>query len=243
MLLIVDIESYIYKACTACIVLRQHEKEPYIYYEAYDVRKGLDYIDTFIEDLKAKFLTNDVELVVGDKNNWRKDYCITYKANRKDTPKPIMYQTILKALYERYSITSLPNLEADDTCRIMFEDNNNYPVRKVLVSIDKDFRSFPCELYDPLHDKHEVINQQNADYNLMKQLIMGDKADNYKGVEGYGEIKTNKFLSSEPRTFEDVKALFKEAGQVQDYFTNLNLASIVSLDRYNFETGEVKIIR
>lgn len=243
MLLIVDIESYIYKACTACIVLRQQEKEPYIYYEAYDVRKGLDYIDTFIEDLKAKFLTNDVELVVGDKNNWRKDYCSTYKANRKDTPKPAMYQPILNSLYSNYNVTSLPNLEADDTCRIIYEDNQNYPTRKLLVSIDKDFKTFPCELYNPLRDKEEVITQQTADFNLMKQLIMGDKADNYKGIEGYGEVKAEKFLTSEPRTFEDVKALFKEAGQAQDYITNLNLATIVGIDRYDFNTGKVKVIR
>lgn len=243
MLLIIDIESYIYKACTASSILRQHDKEPYIYYEAFDIRKGLDYIDNFIEELKAKFLTNDVELVVGDKNNWRKDYCPTYKANRKETPKPPMYYPILKALYNSYGVTSLPNLEADDTCRIMYEDNQNYPTKKILVSIDKDFRSFPCKVYDPLHDKQYVINQQQADYNLMKQIIMGDKADNYKGIEGYGEVKTDKFLASEPRTFEDVKALFKEAGQTQDYIINLNLASIVSLDRYDFNTGKVKVIR
>ena len=242
MLLVVDIESYIYRACTACKTLIQDAREPFIYKEAYDLRKGMDYIDGFIEDLRARFLTNDVILVVGDQNNWRKQYHPDYKANRKDKEKPVMYDIILKELYNNYEVVSLPNLEADDTCRIIYEDNQNYNTRKLLVSIDKDFHSFPCELYDPLHDKQYIINQAEADYNLMKQIIMGDKADNIQGLEGYGEVKTTKFLDDEPRTLEDVKQFFKEKGQLKDFNINLNLVSMVSIDRYNFNTGEVKIL-
>ena len=242
MLLLVDIESYIFRACTACKTLMQDAREPFIYKEAYDLRKGMDYIANFIEDLKARFLTNDVILVVGDQNNWRKQYYPDYKANRKDKEKPVMYEIILNELYNNYEIVSLPNLEADDTCRILYEDNQNYAVRKLLVSIDKDFHSFPCELYDPLHDKQYVINEAEANYNLMKQIIMGDKADNIRGLEGYGEIKTLKFLDSEPHTLDDVKELFREKGQLEDFKVNLNLVSMVSIDRYDFNTGKVKVL-
>lgn len=241
MLLVVDIESYIYRACTACKTLVNIEGyNPDIFVEGFNKRKGLDYIDNFIEDLKARFLTNDVILVVGDKENWRKGYCPDYKANRKDKEKPPMYDIILNDLYDKYEIVSLPNLEADDTCRILYEDNQNYAVRKLLVSIDKDFHSFPCELYDPLHDKQYVINEAEANYNLMKQIIMGDKADNIRGLEGYGEIKTLKFLDSEPHTLDDVKELFREKGQLEDFKTNLNLVSMVSINRYDFNTGTVR---
>lgn len=242
MLLVVDIESYIFRACTACKTLVQDKHDRFIYTESYDLRKGMDYLNNFIEDLRAKFLTNDVVLVVGDKNNWRKQYYPDYKANRKDKEKPVMYDIILNELYSNYDIVSLPNLEADDTCRIISEDNQNYATRKLLVSIDKDFHSFPCELYDPLHDKQYNINQAEADYNLMKQIIMGDKADNIRGLEGYGEIKATKFMDDEPRTLEDVRELFKEKGQLKDFNTNLNLVSMVSIDRYNFNTGEVKVL-
>jgi DNA polymerase-1 len=242
MLLVVDIESYIFRACTACKTLVQDKHDRFIYTESYDLRKGMDYLNNFIEDLRAKFLTNDVVLVVGDKNNWRKQYYPDYKANRKDKEKPVMYDIILNELYSNYDIVSLPNLEADDTCRIISEDNQNYATRKLLVSIDKDFHSFPCELYDPLHNKQYNINQAEADYNLMKQIIMGDKADNIQGLEGYGEVKATKFMDDEPRTLEDVKQLFKEKGQLKDFTTNLNLVSMVSIDRYNFNTGEVKVL-
>ena len=241
MLLVVDIESYIYRACTACKTLVNIEGyNPDIFVEAYDLQKGLKFIDEFIEDLKARFLTNDVVLVVGDRNNWRKEYHPDYKANRKDKEKPPMYDIVLNKLFDKYEVVSLPNLEADDTCRIIYEDNKNYATRKILVSIDKDFHSFPCELYDPLHDKQFVINEQEAEYNLMKQIIMGDKADNIQGLEGYGEVKATKFLDSEPHTLDDVKELFKEKGQLEDFKINLNLVSMVSIDRYNFNTGKVK---
>lgn len=242
MLLIVDIESYIYRACTACKTLIQNDRNKNIYTEAYDLRKGMDFIANFIEDLKARFLANDVVLVVGDKNNWRKQFYPKYKANRKDKEKPVMYNIILDELYNNYEVVYLPNLEADDTCRIMYEDNKGYPMRKLLVSIDKDFHSFPCELYDPLHDKQYVINKAEADYNLMKQIIMGDNADNIRGLEGYGEIKATKFMDDEPRILDDVEQLFKEKGQLQDFKINLNLVSMVSIDRYNFNTGEVKVL-
>lgn len=242
MLLVVDIESYIYRACTACKTLIQDQKNKYIYTESYDLRKGMDYLANFIEDLKARFLTNDVILVVGDKNNWRKQYYPDYKANRKDKEKPVMYDIVLNEIYNNYNVQSLPNLEADDTCRIIYEDNKTFPIRKLLVSIDKDFHSFPCELYDPLHNKQYVINPAEADYNLMKQIIMGDKADNIQGLDGYGEVKTVKFLDSEPHILDDVKELFREKGQLQDFTINLNLVSMVSIDRYNFNTGEVKVL-
>jgi len=242
MLLVIDIESYIFRACTACKALVQDKQDRFIYTESYDLRKGMDYLNNFIEDLKNRFLTNDVILVVGDKNNWRKQYYPDYKANRKDKEKPPMYEIILNELYNRYEVVSLPNLEADDTCRIISEDNQNYPTRKILVSIDKDFHSFPCELYDPLHDKQYVINNEEAGYNLMKQIIMGDKADNIQGLEGYGEVKTTKFLDSEPHILDDVKELFREKGQLEDFKINLNLVSMVSIDRYNFNTGEVKVL-
>lgn len=240
-LLVFDCETYIYKTCTACKVLKQCETDKYIWGEYWDVRKGLGYIDKLVNDFCARFLTNNIIFVVGD-GNWRLNYCPTYKANRKDKEKPIMYNILMDELAQRYEFVSLPNLEADDTCRIISEDNKNYPERKILISLDKDFRSFPCELFDPLHNEHLNINKPTADYNLMKQVIMGDKADNYEGIKGYGEVKTLNFLDDEPRTFGDVEQLFKEQGQLKDYKVNLNLASIVSIDRYNFNTGEVKLL-
>lgn len=239
-LIIFDCESYIYRACTACKVFKQCETDRFIYGEYYDVRKGLEYFDNQVRAIQEYLRCKDIILVVGDKDNWRKQYEPSYKSKR--TSPPDIYYPLKEEILNRYEWVSLKNLEADDTCRIMYEDMHNYPTRKILVSIDKDFKSFPCELYNP--DKQELllINKQEAEFNLMKQVIMGDKADCYDGLAGYGEATTEKFLNIEPRIWEDIRELFREKGELKKYTTNLNLASMVSLNRYNFETGEVQII-
>lgn len=241
MLLVIDIESFIYRACTASKVIKQLDK--YVFQEVYDITKGFDYIENNFNNWRQRFLTNDIELVVGDKNNWRKDYDKKYKANRKDVEKPIVYYPILKELQNKYPLTSLPNLEADDTCRIINEDNQNYATRKVLISIDKDFKTFPCELFNPLHNTHEVINQTQADYNLMFRILVGDTSDNYKGLDKFGEKTATDWLDDEPRTWIDLRELFREKGQLQDFERLRNLASMVSIDRYDFNTGKVKLLK
>lgn len=240
MLLVFDCESYIVRASVATKVLQQCKTDPYIYGEYYDLRKGLDYIKNIVDEFCNKFRTNNIVFVIGDTNNWRKDYYPEYKSNRKE--KLIIYPMMLEELRKIYEFVSLQNLEADDTCRIMYEDNVNYPERKVLISIDKDFKSFPCELYNPLTDLHTVVTEAEANHNLMKQILMGDKTDGYSGLPGFGEVTAEKFLNAEPRILEDVRELFREKKELKLFNRNLNLASMVSLDRYDFNTGKVKIL-
>lgn len=242
MLLIFDCESYIVRACVATKALQQCKTDRFIWGEYYDLRKGLEYINNIVSGFCDKFRTNNIVFVTGDANNWRKEYYPEYKSNRKDKEKHIIYPMMLEELTKAYDFVSLPNLEADDTCRIIYEDNKNYPERKVLISIDKDFRSFPCELYNPLNDTHNIITEQEANHNLMKQIIMGDKCDGYSGLTGYGEVTTEKFLNAEPRILDDVRELFREKKELKIFNRNLNLASMVSLDRYDFNTGKVKIL-
>ena len=240
-LIIWDIESYIYKACSACKVFQQCKTDPFIYGEYYDLRKGLDYLFETEDRLRNTLLINDILIVIGDKENWRKKINPEYKSNRK--PKPPMYEVILNWLLENRTVVSLPNLEADDTARIIYEDNTNYPERKVIVSIDKDFYSVPCEFFRDLHDNKdiEVISEQQARKHLIRQIIMGDKTDGYNGIPGCGEKFCDEFITDKT-TLPDVLALYLEKGLTpNDYTTNKAMASIISLKEYNFNTGKVSL--
>ena len=243
MLLVIDIESYLYRASTACKTLIKDNKNSSIYLEAYDIRKGLHYLDETINNWKVKFATNDVLLVFGDENNWRKQYSKEYKANRIEKDKPLMYPILKEELIKEYDTTSLLNLEADDTCRIINEDNKTFPTRKVLISIDKDFETFPCELYNPLKDERQIITKSKAEQNLMYRILVGDTADNYIGMPGWGDKTAMKWLNEEPRTWLDLKELFREKGLLKEFEETRNLATMVSIDRYNFDTGEVKLLK
>lgn len=240
-LILFDCESFIHRACTACKVLQQCRDDKFIYGEYYDVRKGKEYFDNIVSEIIDNTGAQDIILVVGDKNNWRKEYYPQYKAQRK--PVPDIYPHVKSYICESYETVSLPNLEADDTVRIMVEDFTNYPTRKIVAAIDKDLRSFPCEYYNVDTKELIIVDKPTAEYNLMKQVIMGDATDNYKGIPKYGDVTTEKFLNSEPRIWEDVRQLFLENKMAPTYIINKNLASMVSLDRYNFETGEVKLLK
>ena len=131
-------------------------------------------------------------------------------------------------------------------CRIIYEDDNFFGgYDKVIVSIDKDFYSVPCTFYRDLPTNTEgavVVSKEEADYNLMKQIIMGDTADNYKGITGYGEKKTETFLSEGKKTLADVCELFRKEGLTgSEYVKNKVCATIVGIKQYNFTTGEVKL--
>lgn len=243
-LIVFDCESYLYRACTACRILRQDPKDPYIYSECYDLCKGLDYFKGMCDYLMETLQGMDLLLVFGDKDNFRKIAYpdAGYKAQRK--PAPEIYKPLKEYIQKEYQWVNLPNLEADDTCRIIYQDNQNYAVAKVLVSIDKDFNTFEAEVFNPNKPNLGIVftTKKEAEYNLMKQVIVGDKADNYLGLEGYGEAKATKFLDSEPRIWDDVRQLFKESGQLKDYIVTKNLASIVDISRYDFQSGKVRLL-
>ena len=134
-------------------------------------------------------------------------------------------------------------LEADDTARIINEDKVTYDFgEKIIVSIDKDFYSIPCKFYRDLPDYRTVIevSKEQANYNLMKQVIMGDSADNYSGIPGWGKAKTTKWLNEKPRTWGDVLKLYQENGlSGSDYAMNKTMAELVGYYQYDFEKGEV----
>lgn len=243
-LLIVDVESYIYKSITAGKILHQDNINKNIYYEAYDINKSISYI----EDNLNRFMDSipnavQCELVIGDKHNFRKDINPEYKSNRQ--PKPPIYEKILDEVKRKFKPISLSNLEADDTCRILYEDETFHPnLEKIIVSIDKDFYSVPCAFYRDLPGKELVFTDYDtAQYHLFKQIIMGDATDNYPGIPGYGEAKAKKFLEFS-RTEQDVIKLFEDNGLTKDdYFRNKYMAQIISKSQYDFKTGLVNYAR
>lgn len=242
-LLIIDIESYIYKASVICNKIR--EIEPLVYQEVYDLNDAIDYIETQLKRLVVKLGGTDIILALGDReNNFRKKIYPQYKGNRTKS-KPLMYDMVYDYVISKHNYVQLPNLEADDVCRIVYEDNNEFKYdKKIIVSIDKDFFTVPCKFFRvlPNDNTKEVmtISPAEAEFNLMKQTITGDTADNYKGIPLWGEVKAMKWLEEKKRTWAEVLDLFKENGMTSDdYVINKTMATLVGLKQYDFEKGEV----
>lgn len=241
-LIILDVESYLYKAshsCRECI-----EVKPFIYQEQYDLRKGIDYIDGTVKRLKNKLKAQEIVMVIGDnERNFRKELYPQYKGNRAQ-PKPLMYEMLLDYIVNKYNVITLPTIEADDVARIIYEDKKNFPfTEKVIASIDKDFYTVPeVNFLRDLRDDAvvEYIPEETAKYNLMLQTIMGDATDGYGGIPTYGRTKAKKFLDEKSRSWADVLELYQANGLTgDDYVANKYCAKLVGLANYDLEKGQV----
>ena len=235
-LMIWDIESYIHQALTASVELS--EVAPNVYMEVANLNKGLIFLEDSLNRLLDTTGSTEYIAVTGSPTNFRKDIADYYKSNRPK--KKEIYYKLLELVQDKFSIIMLDNLEADDTARIIYEDKTKDGADAIIVSIDKDFYSVPCNFYRDLPSNTDgivTISKEDAELNLIYQLIIGDNADNYKGIKGYGEKSAKEFMDNAP-TMDKLKELYKEKKQ-DDFYEQLNLASIVGLDRYNFTTGEV----
>lgn len=238
-LLIIDIESYIYKACGACRELA--EITPFVYQEIFKLENGIDFINDTIKDLKVTLNADDYVLVLGSDTNFRKEINPDYKAQRGS--KPLLYPLLRDYVLSTHPYVILDGLEADDVARIICEDKVNYDSKeKIIVSIDKDFYTVPCKFYRDINNCRQVIqiSKEEANYNLMEQVITGDSADNYSGIPGWGKSKAKRWLNEKKRTWADVKELYKENGLTEeDYKINKRMAQLVGYYEYDFEKGEV----
>lgn len=246
---IIDIESFIYRGAAATSDLLELEEG--MFSPVYILQNGLDYIQGVIEDIIATTNTNEYTLVFGDKKNYRKVLNPDYKINRKDVkPHPMLYK-LKEKVQEIYPCVYINYLEADDTCRILFEENK---FENVLVSIDKDLRTFPCRVYNPDNKELGVqrITKKQADYNFFKQLLTGDKCDGYDGLKGVGPQTADKLLA-DVKTLEDVKSIYEGKGCGPQFIEVYNMAHILGKEdlsdnkvslygslKFNIETGEVE---
>lgn len=214
MKLIVDFDSFIYKACYACEGMT--EIKPRVYVQSFSLDKGFDYFKNVLDTALQNTKCNDYVLCLSDWRNFRKEIIPTYKANRKGTKHPPFFEELKAMVFESFETYKRPYLEADDICRVLYEEA---PKNSIIASIDKDMTSFPCKLYNP--DKPQLgivdIDKRTAFKNFAKQLIMGDKCDGYEGIKGMGVARTEKLLDG-LQTLDDIITLYLENGYTEEDF-------------------------
>lgn len=160
-----------------------------------------------------------------------------YKGNRKGTAKPLGYKHLVKYLKKNHLHLELPDCEADDVLGILATDGTY--ARNVIVSIDKDMLTVPCEYYNMDTKVTENITEELADYMHLHQTLTGDVTDNYKGCPGVGPVKANKILEKNA-TWETVVKAFKKAGLTEeDALVQVRVARILRTGEYDHDKQEV----
>ena len=242
MKLLIDGDILAYKAAAACEVAINVYEGVYTYWanidEAYAAVKDEVY------SLTNKLNIEEVLIAFSDRsNNFRKKINPTYKANRSGTRKPLIYYPLREKIEDNYDTVCWDNLEADDVMGILGSDPFN---EYVLVSIDKDMRTIPCQLF--VNDTLLNVGLAEANRNFLIQTLTGDTTDNYKGCVGVGAVKAKAMLAKfdmvkdTEAAWDCVVEAFKKAGQTEeDALLNARMARILRLGEYNNDTGEVTL--
>lgn len=174
-----------------------------------------EYFNEIIESLLISDYTTHI--TSNDKSNYRFSIDSSYKANRTQ-PKPKHYDYLRNCLvdYSNYKTKISVGLEADDSIGIesqQFKKVSDY----CIITVDKDLNQIPGWHYNFVKKKKFYINKLNGLRFFYKQLLMGDNADNIKGILGIGPAFADQLIDScdtEIDMYRIVYQIYKEVDSV-----------------------------
>ena len=153
-------------------------------------------LNSIIEECGAR---EGVVIVKGD-NNFRFQVDADYKGNRKNAIEPDIKDRI-ERLYEYANTFAFQahNGEADDYCGIFAAEALAAGKSYVISHIDKDLKCIPGWHHNFRTGEIEFIDEEQAYFFTMIQMLTGDSTDNIKGIKGVGPITARKLMAQCPR--------------------------------------------
>lgn len=163
----------------------------------------------------------------------------SYKRNRTGQ-KPALYDDVVAHLRAKRTIREKPGLEADDVIGVIATGSPGF----VAVSVDKDFATLPCRIFNP--DKDAIprkISLRSADKAWMTQALVGDTIDGYKGLPGCGPVGAAAALDGcrdLGEMWEAVVAAYEAKGLTEeDALVQARVARILRNTDFDTKTREV----
>ncbi len=183
--------------------------------------------------------TYEIEKVItfnNSKGNFRKLLDPNYKANRKKQEHPKLLNEMHEHIAEIYSTKNSYGVETDDLVATYWKTLSDELGRDnvIIVSIDKDYRQFPCLIYN-YHYNHQCIyniTPYEALFNFYEQMIVGDSADNVNYCKGYGKAYAKRLFKNckthyqfTKKTYELFKTIYKSKAKLK-YIQCYNLLKL-----------------
>lgn len=200
-------------------------------------------VQSLMKSTKTKFYVFCISSIF----NFRYRVLPTYKHNRSGE-KPELYDILLKHALESYNTMTYKNLEADDLMGILSTEE---PEEWVVATLDKDLDQIPGWHYNWNKDSLYRVDQPYCDYWFMRQVLIGDPTDGYKGCPGIGPKKADKLIGS---MLDDEEPLpLKDAWQVvldtyaskqlteEDALQQARVARILRHGEYSKATAQPKL--
>jgi len=212
-----------------------------------DTQNARIVFDAQVAGIMAKVSADDYILCLSGADNFRKTNFPTYKANRKETRKPMGYKELKQHAIDNHPHKIYNTLEADDVMGIMSTLNKNPEIEYVIHSDDKDMFTIPGLIWDRKIGKVTKTSELEADRFLYKQILTGDVTDGYSGCPTIGKLKAatalNGCTSSDQMRSEVLKLYvkyykFPELAK-EKMLEQARQARILRSTDYNFKTKEV----
>lgn len=199
-------------------------------------RDKVDDLIEYIVDKTVVFPTDsNMKLFLTGKTNFRKDIDPSYKLARKDVEKPKYLETARQHLIEHWGAVVSDMNEADDEIAIAATGHNS-PKTTVIASLDKDFKTVNCWLFNFRGGVFEYSTEGSALKFFYTQCLMGDTADGVVGVYRVGPKKAEKYLQDcigEKELYSACLKVYEDHGMLEaDLIRN---ARMLHLQRYKWQ--------
>ena len=160
-------------------------------------QKAKDAMDSAIGGILRATKATSFQIFCTQGKCFRDEIYPEYKGNRT-AEKPVYYDMLREYLKESYKACFVSGIEADDILGIVHMDDQANDVSSVICSIDKDMLTVPGRNYNPRKNEFKDITPAEAKYNFLLQMLIGDTADNIKGIPGVGPKTAEKILAINP---------------------------------------------
>lgn len=167
--------------------------------------EALAYIDRELRFVRDTLELDDCTIFLTAGGNFRKEIDPNYKLHRAKRERPKYLLDCYRYLYEEWGAVSERGYEADDLLGISVTEQPD----RLLVSYDKDLKQIPGWHYDTRNFTLSYVTPEEAERFFMLQLLMGDAADNVKGIKGIGPKKAEKLLDEYGYNLPSVATIYQ----------------------------------
>lgn len=236
-LALIDGDHILYIVC-ANKVLRysdgapKKDSEGNTLYEQKTLEETLKLCDLFMYNILTAVGANKYIGTLTLTKNFRYQVNPEYKANRKNRERPPFFDEVTTHLKTKYKFIYRENFEADDvvvSLKNFYKDNYDCTI----VTTDKDLLMLPGTHYNSKKVEFVTTNNDQAYDYFWYSMIVGDPADNIKGIPGMGDVKASAFMNKISRQDlpKEILALyiarFGESKGIAEYYMNYKCLRII----------------
>lgn len=236
-LALIDGDHIMYVVCSNKVLRYEDgapkkDEEGNTLYEQKTLEETLKLCDLFMSNILNFVGANKYIGTLTLSKNFRYQVNPNYKANRKNRERPPFFNEVVEHLKTNYKFIAVNGFEADDvvvSLKKFYKDNYDCTI----VTTDKDLLMLPGRHYNSKKVEFITTSVDEAYDYFWYSMIVGDTADNIKGIPGYGDKKALSFMNKIPRQDlpKEILALymsrFGESKGIAEYFMNYKCLRIV----------------